>query len=75
MPTISVPLTAELDRYVTQAVKRGDASTKADLMRRALKRYAEDEAINSLLRAEQELKEGKILRGDLRKLAKALPNA
>ncbi len=54
-------------------VKRGYAPTKAEVVRRALIKLAEDEAVADVLRAEQELAEGKVLRGDLRKLIKLMP--
>jgi len=73
MSTISVPLPAALDEYVTNAVRRGDAASKADLVRRALRRFAEDEAINDVLRSQQEMREGKVMYGDLRKIVKKMP--
>ena len=72
MSTISVPLPAALDEYVTNAVRRGDAASKADLVRRALRRFAEDEAINNVLRSQQEMREGKVIYGDLRKVLKKI---
>lgn len=73
MPTISVPLPAALNNYVTKAVRRGEASTKAALIRRALQRYAEDEAVQAVLRAHQEVREGKVVYGDLHKILKKMP--
>ncbi|MSR85382.1 hypothetical protein EXS71_03040 [Candidatus Uhrbacteria bacterium] len=73
MSTLSVPLTAQLDTFVKQMVHKGFGANKADVVRRALTRLAEDEAIFSVLRSEQELKEGKALHGNLHKLLKALP--
>lgn len=72
MSTLSIPLSPALDEYVTNAVRRGDAASKADLVRRAIAKLAEAQAIADVLQAERELAEGKILRGDLRKLAKSL---
>lgn len=73
MSTISIPLSAALDEYVTSAVRRGDAASKADLVRRALQRYAEDEAINAVRRSQEEVREGKVIYGDLRKILKTIP--
>ena len=70
MSTISVPIPSFLEEFIRQMVKRGHAANKADLVRKALIRYREDEAVNSVLRAEQEIREGKILEGDLDLLAK-----
>jgi len=73
MSTISIPLPANLETFVNTMVKRGYAPTKAEVVRRALIKLAEDEAVADVLRAEQELAEGKVLRGDLRKLIKLMP--
>ncbi len=73
MPTISVPLTAELNEFVANAVRRGDASNKADVIRRALKRYAEDEAVLSVMRSKREAREGKVVYGDLKKILRKMP--
>lgn len=70
MTTISVPLPAFLEEFIENMVKSGFAANKADLVRKALIKLREDEAVNSVLRAEQEIKEGKLLDGDLDELAK-----
>ncbi len=70
MSTVSVPLTPKLEESLNHLIKSGVAETKAQVMRKALARLAEEEAVRVVLEAEQELREGKILRGDLRKLAK-----
>jgi len=66
MSTLSVPLSAELEGFVNDMVRRGEAANKADVVRRALVRMAEDEAVNAVLRSEQEAREGKLFRGNLR---------
>ncbi|MDP3402791.1 MAG: hypothetical protein Q8S35_02445 [bacterium] len=68
MATISVPLSAELENRLDALVSDGVGSNRADVMRRALERLAEEEAINAVLKAEREVADGKILRGDLRTL-------
>ena len=70
MATISIPITSDLNEYIDEQVKLGKASSKAELIRRAIIKYKEDEFVNTILQAEQEVKEGKVLRGDLDKLAK-----
>lgn len=67
MSTISVPLTSELMDHLDNLVSISGAS-RAAVMRKALEKLAEDEAINAVLQAEREIKEGKILRGDLQNL-------
>ncbi|MBI3633955.1 MAG: type II toxin-antitoxin system ParD family antitoxin [Candidatus Vogelbacteria bacterium] len=70
MSTISVPLPANLEEFVTSQVKLGNGANKADVIRKALRRMAEEEVINAILKSQKQVKEGKILRGDLREIAK-----
>jgi Arc/MetJ-type ribon-helix-helix transcriptional regulator len=72
MTTITVPLTTELALIIDTFIERGIATNKADLMRRALVKFAEDQAVLDVLLSEQEAREGKVLHGDLRDLAKKL---
>lgn len=60
-------------KIIDDMIYRGVASNKSDLVRQALYKFAEDQAVEVVLRAEQELKEGKTLRGDLRKIAAKIP--
>ena len=73
MSTISVPLTQNLEEFIEEMIRLGTAPTKAEVVRQAIARYAEDQAVTRVLRAEQEFREGKILRGDLRKLLQSMP--
>ncbi len=68
MSTLSVPLPHALESFIDRMIKRGAASTKAEVVRQALARYAEDEAVETVLRAQQEFREGREVRGDLRKI-------
>lgn len=72
MSTISVPLTPKLEEAMNSLIKKGYGRNKADVMRRALEFLTEEEAVQDVLRAEQELKDGKGLKGDLRKLAQKI---
>lgn len=72
MSTLSVPLTPALELEINKLVKSGFASNKAAVVRRAIEKLAEDEAVNAVLLAEREVAEGKILRGDIRKILKEL---
>ncbi|MEK7128531.1 MAG: hypothetical protein AAB933_03140 [Patescibacteria group bacterium] len=72
MSTISVPLNSKLELFLNNLVKSGFASNKAEVMRKALTRLSEEEAIFAVLKSEQEIKQGLILRGDLRELAKKI---
>ncbi len=72
MSTISVPLSKEHQDRLDNLVKHGAGSSRADVMRKALDKFSEDEAVAVVLKAEKELSDGKLLRGDLRKLIKKL---
>lgn len=73
MSTLSIPLPAHLEAFVENMVRRGVAANKAEVVRQALVNYSEEQAIATVLRAEQEMKTGKILRGNLRKILKQMP--
>lgn len=66
MATISVPLTAEQEHRLDTLVANGTGANRADVMRRALEDLAEKEAIEAVLQSERDIKEGRILRGNLR---------
>ncbi|MBI3888564.1 hypothetical protein HY311_02110 [Candidatus Nomurabacteria bacterium] len=68
MSTISVPLNSKLELSLDYLVKSGVADNRAAVMRKALERLTEDEAVAVVLRAEQE----PTLRGDLRNLMKKI---
>ena len=70
MSTLSVPLNKDLEEIVNSMVKKGYASNKAEVMRKALIFLAEEEAVQDVLRAEKE----PTLRGDLKELMKNLKN-
>ena len=72
MTTLSVPLSADLEESVNNLVKKGFAANKADLVRKAIIRLIEDEAVMAIILAEQEIAEKKGLRGDLKILSKTM---
>jgi Arc/MetJ-type ribon-helix-helix transcriptional regulator len=61
-----------LELEIEKLVKSGFASNKAAVVRRAIEKLAEDEAVNAVLIAEREIADGKLLKGDLRELMKKL---
>jgi|AntAceMinimDraft_10_1070366.scaffolds.fasta_scaffold476187_1 Arc/MetJ-type ribon-helix-helix transcriptional regulator len=75
MTTLSVPLSANLEEIVNSFVKSGFASNKAEVMRKALIRLSEEEAIKDVLEAQQEVRDGKILKGNIRDVLKKMNNA
>ena len=64
MTTLSVPIPANLEEFINRQIKEGRAANKADLVRRAITRLSEEEAVNVVLNAERE----PTLRGNLKKL-------
>lgn len=72
MSTVSVPLTPKLEEAVTRLVKVGYGANKADIIRKAIASFAEEQAVLDVLRAEQEVREGKIIRGDLKKILRQM---
>ena len=70
MSTLSIPLSPEQEQFVEQLVKEHKAPNKAEVIRRALRLLAEEEAIADVLRAQREVKAGKVLEGDPRELIK-----
>ena len=70
MTTITIPITSELDSFIKEQVRLGKAANKADLVRRAIIKFKEDEFISTIILAKQEVRDGKALTGDLDELAK-----
>ena len=70
MTTITIPLDASLNDFINHEVKLGHVASKADLVRKAIQKYKEDQFIQNVLSAKQEIREGKGLKGDLDVLAK-----
>ena len=50
MGTISVPLTAKLEETMDNLVLVGHGSSKADIVRRAITAFAEEQAVLAVLR-------------------------
>lgn len=70
MTTLSVPVSGDLEKFIERMVRDGKGANKADVVRRALREYEENEALENILRSEREFTEGKFLRGDLREILK-----
>ena len=61
-----MPLPANLEEFINRMVKSGSAANKADVVRKALRRMSDDEAVAIILRAQKEPD----LKGDLDVLAR-----
>jgi len=68
MTTISVPLTDEQYRRLMELIDKGIGANKADVLRKALDKLAEDQAVEAVLRASKEPS----LEGDLDELVKKI---
>jgi len=68
MTTISIPITKEQEKFIRAYIKEGKAENKAQVVRRALAKLKEDEAIQAVLQAEHE----PWLKGDLRELMRKM---
>jgi len=68
MTTLSVPLSEDLLKGVNYLVKQGVASNKAEVVRQALKKYLEEQAVEAVLKATNEPS----LKGDLDSLVKKI---
>ena len=66
MTTLSVPISGDLEKFIERMVKDGKGSNKADVVRRALREYEDNEVLETILKAQKE----PTLRGDLRDLMK-----
>ena len=71
MTTITVPLNAKQIEHL-DALVDDFGSTRAGVMRKALELLAEEAAITSILKSEQEYRDGKALRGDTRSILMGL---
>jgi Arc/MetJ-type ribon-helix-helix transcriptional regulator len=70
MTTLSIPVSGDLEKFIERMVKDGKGANKADVVRRALREYEENEAMKNILQSEKEFAEGKFLKGDLREILK-----
>jgi len=70
MTTITVPITTELESFIESELRAGTSESKAHLVRYALGRLQEERAIMRLQEAETDIKEGRVYRGDLKKILK-----
>lgn len=71
MSTLSIPINQELEDFIDGMIKENRAENKAELVRRALYKFKEDQLLSEILEAEQNIKDGQVYTGDLDKLAKA----
>jgi hypothetical protein len=67
MSTITIPINKELQTFIDYQLQK-NYDTKTNLVRDALNFFREELELRELLRLSQEVKEGKVMKGDIRKL-------
>ncbi|MEK7628796.1 MAG: hypothetical protein AAB421_05295 [Patescibacteria group bacterium] len=70
MTTISVPLDAQSKRNLERLEKSNPEMSRAGIVRKAIRKMSEEEAIQAVLEAERDIARGRVFKGDLRTLLK-----
>ncbi len=70
MITITVPITQDLEDFIKEEVAQGVSESKAHLVRYALARLREERTLARLHEAEDDIKHGRIYKGNLRTILK-----
>lgn len=68
MANISAPLDSSLFEYVAQSVRIGAYASKAELIRVAVTKLREEDAMRTLSASMLDSREGRVYRGDLKAL-------
>ncbi len=74
MTTITTPIDKDLEDFINMEIREGNSETKAHVVRQALRLLREDRAYKRIREAEEDIKEGRVYKGDLHKLIKKLPS-
>lgn len=72
MPVITIPVSDKQKTMIDNMVKSGRAATKVHAVRMAIDLLVREDALAAIRRGQQEIKEGKTLKGDLDSLAKLI---
>ncbi len=70
MTTITVPINKELARFIEEELSLGGGESKAHLVRHALERLREDRAFLRIEEARRDIGDGRVYKGDLKKILK-----
>ncbi len=70
MSILTLSIDAELEKFIESQVKNNHAENKSAVVRNALRFFREEQELQEILEASRDVKEGKIFKGDLLKLAK-----
>jgi len=74
MATITTPLDKDLEAFIDRELKEGRAESKAHVVRSALRLLREERALAEIREAEEEIRAGRLIRGDLREILKKFPD-
>lgn len=74
MAVVTIPLDSDLIEFIEEEIREGNAETKTQVIRQAIRRLREERAFTRLREAESDIREGRLLQGDLRALIDKLPN-
>ncbi len=60
MTTLSIPINSELEKFIQDQIDEGKAANKADVVRKALQHYSEEQAFMDVLKAEADVEAGRV---------------
>ncbi len=72
MGVITVPVSKHQDKFIKRLVQSGKAANKAHALRMAIDLLEQEEALQSVLRAEADVRAGRVFTGNLDELAKKI---
>ncbi len=72
MSTLSIPINSQLADFIDQMIASGQGASKADVVRRALREYSENIALNRIRKAQQEIIDDQGVTGDLETIIKQM---
>ena len=64
MSTISVPLDKDAMHYLEHLEKNNPEMSRAGIVRKAIRRMSEEEAVEAVFQAQREIADGKVIRED-----------
>lgn len=70
MSTITIPINKDLENFIEEELAQGTGESKAHLVRYALERLREEKALSRIQEAENDIRDGRVYRGNLKKLLK-----
>lgn len=73
MAIVTIPLEADLYAFIEEEIREGNAETKTQVIRQALRKLREERAFTRLREAESDIREGRLIQGDLRTVLNKLP--